>query len=203
MSVRKCELDQSQAKYACTTHNAYYCEQHFKLHISDRKPHIAFAIENELTQLEFEKLVTELMKRIGELERSKKQILKQTAQIVAKIEEACIESFKNLNQLIQSYRTYTIENNFDNKTFKKIKKILSTRLEIQIDQDLTLKVTEEPIIEERKRSITRETNIEAIRKPIEFPKRESNKEPNRETSNKHQAKRPSSNLILREYTEPQ
>jgi hypothetical protein len=172
MSLRKCEDDQSQAKYVCTTHDAYYCELHYRQHIADRKPHVSFPIDNALTQPEFEQLQNEVIERIKALEHAKSQVVSQAAQLIAKIRQACIASMENLDSLIQAYRAYAAENNFDDQTLQNITKMRTTRLQIEIDQDLTLNLREEP--EEEKKS--------ALMQPIS----ESLKE--RETRNEPQAK---------------
>jgi Txe/YoeB family toxin of Txe-Axe toxin-antitoxin module len=151
MSLRICEQDQSQAKYLCITHNEYFCKLHYKQHVSDRKPHIAFPIDNVLTQPDFEQLQIEVVKRIKAIEIAKKQVASQAAQLITTIEETCFNSIENLNSLIQSYRAYTAENNFDHQTLKNITKILTSRLKVQIDQDLALNIIEES--EEEKKSI--------------------------------------------------
>jgi hypothetical protein len=170
MSVRKCDHDQSQAKYACTTHNAYYCELHYRHHIADRKPHSISAIDNALTQPEFEQLQNEVIKRIKALEHAKKQVAKQAAQLIAKIEQNWISSIQNINSLIQNYRAYAAENNFDDQTLQNITKLRTTRFKIQIDQDLALRIEEE----EEKKSPLKQT--------------EPTKQPKREASSEHQAK---------------
>jgi hypothetical protein len=201
MSARKCEHDQSQAKYACTTHNAYYCDQHYRQHVSDRKPHVTLPIENALTQPEFEQLQNEVIKRITALERAKKQVASQAAQLIAKIEQTCIASIEKLDLMIQSYRAYMAENNFDQQALQNITKMLTTRLKIQIDQDLALNLREEPEeenksalkqpIKEPEPKTTPPKEIEAVKKsplkqPISEPKTEHSKE--RETRNEPQAK---------------
>jgi hypothetical protein len=150
MSVRKCEYDQSQAKYACTTHNGYYCKLHYKQHIADGKAHSIFAINNALTPPEFGQLQNEAIKRITALERAKKQLSSQAAQLIAKIRQTCIASIEKLDLMIQSYRTYMAENNFEQQAIQNITKMLTTRLQKQIDQDLALNIREEP--EEEKKS---------------------------------------------------
>jgi hypothetical protein len=149
MSVRKCEYDQSQAKYACKTHNAYFCDLHYRQHISDRKPHVAFPIKNALTQQAFEQLQTEVLKRIHAIEQVKKQLASKTAQLIAKIEQTFVESIEKLDLMIQSYRTYEVENNYDQQTLQSITKMLTTRLKIQIEQNLALDIQE---IDEEKNS---------------------------------------------------
>jgi hypothetical protein len=170
MSLRKCEHDQSQAKYACTTHNAYFCNLHYNQHVSDRKPHVAFPIDNALTQPEFEQLQNEVIKRIKALEHAKKQVASQAAQLIAKIEQNWISSIQNINSLIQTYRAYAAENNFDDETLKNITKLRTTRLKIQTDQDLALRIEEE----EEKKNPLKQT--------------EPAKQPKREASSEHQAK---------------
>jgi hypothetical protein len=224
MSVRKCEHDQSQAKYACTTHNAYFCEQHYRQHISDLKPHVAFLIDMTLTQPDFEQLQKEVRKRIKALEHTKQQVASQAAQLIAKIEQALIISIENLNSKIRFYRAYSAFKSFDHQELQKITKILTTRLQIQIDQDLVVNCREE--IEEEKTSSIKQPIEEAIREPIKEPEplqelkieeekniplkqpiREAVKEPKRETpmktiretSSGHQAKLIPSNEIIRKY----
>jgi hypothetical protein len=188
MSVRKCELDQSQAKYVCTTHNVYYCEEHCKQHISDRRLHSILAIDYALTQAEFEKLQSETIKRIKYIEHIKHAVASQAAQLIANIEQTCIASIENLDHLIQAYRTYIAENNFNHKTLQKITRIINTRLEIQIDQELVLKFREESIIEEESEST------------IKLDIGEPGKVLNRERSSKHSAKQIMSDRIIRKYS---
>jgi hypothetical protein len=139
MSVRTCEHDQSQARYVCKTHNVYFCELHYRQHISDRKKdHDSFPIDNALAQPEFEQLQTEVAQRINTLVLAKQQVASQAAQLIAMIEQACFERIVNLDTLIQTFRTHTTENNFDHQTLQNITKLLTSRLKIQIDQDLTL-----------------------------------------------------------------
>jgi hypothetical protein len=159
MSVRKCEHDQSQAKYVCTTHSAYFCELHYRQHLSDRKPHVTIPIENALTQPEFEQLQNEVIKRIKALEHAKKQVASQAAQLIAKIRQRCIARIEKLDLMIQSYRAYMAENNFDQQALQNITKMLTTRLQIQIDKDLALNLREEP--EEEKKSVLKQPMKEA------------------------------------------
>jgi hypothetical protein len=170
MSIRKCEHDQSQAKYACTTHNAYYCDLHFRQHIADRKLHATVPIDNALTQLEFEHLQKKVIKRIKALDHAKKQVASQAAQLIAKIEQTCFASIEILDSLIQTYRAYAAENNFDDETLGNVTKLRTTRFKIQIDQDLALRFEEE----EEKKSPLKQT--------------EPDKQPKREVSSEHQAK---------------
>jgi hypothetical protein len=101
-----------------------------------------------LTQPEFEQLQAEVIKRIDALEQAKAQIASQAAQLIAKIEQARIASIENIDSLIQFYRVYTAENKYDQQALQRITKLLTTRLQIVIDQDLALNFKEEPIIEE-------------------------------------------------------
>jgi hypothetical protein len=103
--------------------------------------------------------------------------------------------------MIQSYRAYIAENNFDQQALQNITKMLTTRLQIQIDQDLALNLREEP--EEEKKSALKqpikepepkrtppseieEVKKSALKQPISEPKTEHSKE--RETRNEPQAK---------------
>jgi hypothetical protein len=185
MSARKCEHDQSLAKYSCTTHNAYYCELHYMRHISDGKPHVTSPIYLALTQPEFEHLQTEAIKRIKALENAKQQVASQAAQLIAKIEQTCMASIENLDQLIQYYRAYMTENIFDQQTLQNITKILTTRFKIQIDQSLAVNFKEESE-EENKKFL-----MQSIRELIK--ERKSPKQPKIETSSKHQVKQILSN----------
>jgi hypothetical protein len=215
MNVRKCEHDQSQAKYACTTHNAYYCELHYKQHISDRKPHSIFAVDNALAQPEFEQLQIETIKRIHALEQAKNQVASQTAQIIANIRQTCIATMENINSLIKSYRAYMIENNFDQQALNNITKMLTTRLQIQIGQDLAINLREEseeesksplkqPIrVAERdlpKKPIREEEKSSLLKQTIREAERELQEESKRETSSEQQAKQIPSNRIIRKYS---
>jgi hypothetical protein len=142
MSLRKCEFDQLQAKYVCTTHNGYYCQNHFDQHISDRNPHISTKVENVLSLLDFAKLQNEVNSRIDNLQHGKIQVASIAAQLIANIGQACLTSIKLLDLEIESYRDLIQDNNFDDKTLLKATKILSTRLQIQIDNQLTLNLQE-------------------------------------------------------------
>jgi hypothetical protein len=143
MSVRKCQFDQLQAKYACSTHAAYFCQHHYDEHISDRNPHITFKIDNALTQLHFEQLQKEVYKRITVLEDAKQQLACIAAQQISDIEQACVSSMKIIDSQIISYRDYARNNNFEHQALQKVSKILTTRLEIEIYQQLTFEIREE------------------------------------------------------------
>jgi hypothetical protein len=138
MSIRKCEFDQLSAKYACTTHNSYYCTEHYAEHISDRKPHISYKIENALTHSDFQLLQNEVVTRIEALEHAKHQVANKAAQLIADIGQACMSSIQQLDEHIKSYKAYVLDNNFDDQTLQSVTKILTTRLEVEIDEHLTL-----------------------------------------------------------------
>jgi hypothetical protein len=211
MKIRTCELDQDQAKYACKTHDSYYCELHYRQHISDRKPHVAFPIDIALAQPEFEQLQNEVIKRTNYLKSVKQQVASQAAQLIAKIGQTCFASIENLDSMILSYRNYTAENNFNQQELEKAKKMLKTRLKIQVDQELALKVIEEPNKKVKRIPMKRqirniigpisESILELIKlmEPIKKNKREHSKEPKTEPNSDHQAMQIPSNQIIRKY----
>jgi hypothetical protein len=174
-----------------------------------------------LSQQEFEQLQVETIKRIKAIEQAKKQVASQAAQLIAKIEQTRIACIEKLDSLIQSYRAYIAENNYDQQALQNIAKMLTTRLKIQIDEDLALNLREEPKEEkksafkqpievaETKRATLKEPKIEEekkkyLKQPIresytkkEPPKEPKLEEPKRETRNEPQAKQLLSNQIIR------
>jgi hypothetical protein len=156
MSVRKCDFDQLQAKYACTTHSAYFCKKHYKQHIADGDSHSSVKIDSALTQLEFEKLKNELNKRISALEKTKKLVASKAAQLIADIEQASISSIQIIDHQIQAYQVYRVDNNFDHKSLKTVSKILASTLEGEIDQQLSLNIRELPIGDEKVKQLSKQ-----------------------------------------------
>jgi hypothetical protein len=144
----KCQYDQHKVKYACTTHNAFLCKKHFKQHMSDRKAHMTLEIDNALVHSDFEKLKYQIIQRIKALEQSKHQIASKASQLIAEIEQACMSSIQNLDDIIISCRANIIDNNFNDVAFQNVTMILNTTLKIEIDQQLRLNIREEPIREQ-------------------------------------------------------
>jgi uncharacterized membrane protein len=166
--MRKCQFDQLPAKYVCKTHNAYFCAEHSAEHISDGKPHISVKIDNALNHQDYERLQKEVNERIKALECAKQQVASKAAQLIANIEQALISSIKNLNKEIQCYRACITDSNFKQETLQNIAKILATRLEISIDQQLTvdiLELTLKPDREEEKRPIENKEQEELKQQP--------------------------------------
>jgi hypothetical protein len=168
MSMRKCEFDQLPAKYVCKTHNAYFCAEHSAEHISDGKSHISVKIDNALNHPEYERLQKEVNERIKALECSKQQVASKAAQIIANIRQICMSSIQNIDAQIQFYRACITDNNFRQETLQNIAKILTTRLEISIDEQLTVDIREltlEPVREEKKRPIENKKQEELKQQP--------------------------------------
>jgi hypothetical protein len=182
MSVRKCKFDQLQAKYTCKTHNEYFCAEHYTEHICDGNSHIPFKIDNALNQSNFNQLQNEVNERIKALKCAKKQVISKSAQLIANIEQMCISSIQKLDAQIQFYLAYIADNNFDQQKLENISKILTTRLEISIDQQFTLNL----------RELTREEQ----KIPIQ------NEEQLRDEKFKQQQKQISSNEIKRKCSKP-
>jgi hypothetical protein len=145
MSVRKCQHDQLQAKHVCTTHNAFLCETHFNEHVSDRQTHMIFEFDNALVESDFKKLQNQINQRINTLEKAKHKVTNRAAQLIEEIRQACVSGIQDLNNQIKAYREYTINNSFDDLTFQNVRKILTTLLKIEIQQQLSLNIREEPI----------------------------------------------------------
>jgi hypothetical protein len=168
MSMRKCEFDQLPAKYVCKTHNAYFCAEHSAEHISDGKSHIFVKIDNALNYPDYERLQKEVNERIKALECAKQQVASKAAQLIANIEQICMSSIKNIDAQIQYYLACITDNNFKQETLQNIGKILTTRLEISIDQQLTVEIREltlEPDREEQKRPIDNKEQEELKQEP--------------------------------------
>jgi hypothetical protein len=179
MSVRKCEFDQLPAKHICKTHSAYFCAEHYAEHTCDGKSPIASKIDNALNQPDYEKLQKEVKVRIKALECTKQQVASNAAQLIAKIEQECMDRMQILDEKIQHYRAYITDNNFKQENLENIAKILTTRLEISIDEQLTVN----------------------LRELISEPKREKQKRANKEQEElKQQPKKISSNQIKSKFS---
>jgi hypothetical protein len=71
------------------------------------------------------------------------QLINKAAQFIINIGYLCASNIAKIDQQIQSYRNCALENKFDNQAFEIGKKILETRLKIEINEQLNVSITEE------------------------------------------------------------
>jgi hypothetical protein len=172
MSVKSCNFDKNPAAYVCTIHNEYYCLEHYAQHVSDGLFHISFKISNSLPQESFEQLQEEIRNRIKVLEEAKIQLVIKAAQIIADIRKQCISSIQHIDSQLQFYISYIRNNNFDDQTLQKAREMLQTRLTLDINDKLQIKLIENPINENAIRKIDIPPISEIKYQPIRLTKAE-------------------------------